>query len=104
MCFCLVRSWARSTRGAAGTEVTTRRQNGRCPAASAAVPARLVAGQLPSDYSWSRTRAVLDWIEQELRPAIAGCGETEIAGLLAGLAGRFVWPGPSGAPSRGRPE
>ena len=39
-----------------------------------------------------------------LRPAVAGCGAAEIAGLLAGLDGRFVPPGPSGAPSRGRPE
>ena len=39
-----------------------------------------------------------------LRPAVAACGAAEIAGLLAGLDGRFVPPGPSGAPSRGRPE
>ncbi len=51
-----------------------------------------------------RTRRVLDWIARVLRPTIAVCGEAEIAGLLAGLAGRFVPPGPSGAPSRGRPE
>jgi cobaltochelatase CobN len=50
------------------------------------------------------TRPVLDWIAHTLRPAIAACGTSEIAGLLAGLAGRFVAPGPSGAPSRGRPE
>ncbi|HYV88413.1 MAG TPA: cobaltochelatase subunit CobN, partial [Candidatus Polarisedimenticolia bacterium] len=30
--------------------------------------------------------------------------EAEIAGLLSGLDGRFVAPGPSGAPTRGRPE
>ncbi|OIR09198.1 aerobic cobaltochelatase subunit CobN [mine drainage metagenome] len=47
---------------------------------------------------------VLDWIDTELRPAIAACGEAEIAGLLRGLAGRFVPPGPSGAPTRGRPD
>jgi cobaltochelatase CobN len=39
-----------------------------------------------------------------LRPAVAACGEAELAGLLGGLDGRFVQPGPSGAPSRGRPE
>ena len=53
---------------------------------------------------WHRARAVLDWIARELRPAVAACGRGEIAGVLAGLAGRFVAPGPSGAPSRGRPE
>ncbi len=39
-----------------------------------------------------------------MRPAVAACGSAEIAGLLAGLDGRLVPPGPSGAPSRGRPE
>jgi cobaltochelatase CobN len=39
-----------------------------------------------------------------LRPAVAACGAAETAGILAGLDGRFVAPGPSGAPSRGRPE
>ena len=32
------------------------------------------------------------------------CGDAEMAGLLAGLDGHLVMPGPSGAPSRGRPE
>jgi cobaltochelatase CobN len=65
---------------------------------------RLVAGEARSEPSWLQTRAVLDWIERQLRPSVAGCGEAELAGLLAGLDGRFVSPGPSGAPSRGRPE
>jgi cobaltochelatase CobN len=39
-----------------------------------------------------------------LRPAVAESGLGELAGLLSGLDGRFVRPGPSGAPSRGRPE
>ena len=34
----------------------------------------------------------------------AQTGAAEIAGILAGLDGRAVAPGPSGAPSRGRPE
>ena len=48
--------------------------------------------------------AVLDEIATRLGPAVDACGEAEIAGLLAGLDGRFVAPGPSGAPTRGRPE
>ena len=47
---------------------------------------------------------MLDAIASELRPAVEACGAAEIAGLLRGLAGRFVAPGPSGAPTRGRPE
>jgi cobaltochelatase CobN len=69
-----------------------------------ALSLRLVAGEARPDQSWQRTRAVLDWIERQLRPAVAGCGGAELAGLLAGLDGRLVPPGPSGAPSRGRPE
>jgi cobaltochelatase CobN len=64
---------------------------------------RLVAGE-PAPAAWQRTRAVLGFIEQRLRPTVTGCGAAEIAGLLAGLDGRFVPPGPSGAPTRGRLE
>ena len=48
--------------------------------------------------------AVLDWLRTSLAPALDASGAAEIAGLLRGLDGRFVPPGPSGAPSRGRPE
>ena len=69
-----------------------------------ALALRLVAGELPAEPGWQRSRAVLNWIERHLRPAVASCGAAELAGLLAGLDGRLVLPGPSGAPSRGRPE
>ncbi len=65
---------------------------------------RLVAGDAQPESGWRQARAVLDWIACDLRPSVASCGAAEIAGLLAGLSGRFVPPGPSGAPSRGRPE
>ena len=55
--------------------------------------------------SWTARAAVLDAIEQtSLRPPRRACGAAEIAGVLAGLDGRFVAPGPSGAPTRGRPD
>jgi cobaltochelatase CobN len=41
-------------------------------------------------------------IHGEVAPALDRCGASELAGLLAGLDGRFVAPGPSGAPTRGR--
>ena len=50
------------------------------------------------------TAAVLNWISTHLAPAIDACGPAEIEGLLKGLSGRFVPPGPSGAPTRGRPD
>ncbi len=45
---------------------------------------------------------VVERILGEVAPALDCCGEHELAGLLLGLDGRFVPPGPSGAPSRGR--
>jgi cobaltochelatase CobN len=69
-----------------------------------ALALRLVAGEIELEPTWQKTRAVLGWINETLRPAVAACGAREIAGLLAGLDGKFVPPGPSGAPSRGRPE
>jgi cobaltochelatase CobN len=45
---------------------------------------------------------VIARIRREVAPALDACGPRELAGLLAGLDGRFVEPGPSGAPTRGR--
>ncbi|ABC24160.1 cobaltochelatase subunit CobN [Rhodospirillum rubrum] len=64
----------------------------------------LVSGARPADPAWPRTAAVLDTVFTTLGPAVDACGPAEIAGLLSGLDGRFVDPGPSGAPSRGRPD
>ncbi len=66
-----------------------------------AMASKLVAGaDCPAD--WPATSAVLAEIEAHVRPAVAGCGPAEIGALLKGLSGRFVPPGPSGAPTRGR--
>jgi cobaltochelatase CobN len=65
---------------------------------------RLVSGAQSCDPAWERTRAVLDWIDATLRRAIDACGGAEMAAFLRGLDGRFVRPGPSGAPTRGRPD
>jgi cobaltochelatase CobN len=65
---------------------------------------QLVAGLQPCNGGWSRTQAVLDWIDVKLRPVIDACGAAEIGAFLRGLDGRFVRPGPSGAPTRGRPD
>ena len=47
---------------------------------------------------------VLDWMVDELTPHLRQSGQAEMAALMAALAGKFVAPGPSGAPSRGRPD
>ncbi|WP_102961093.1 cobaltochelatase subunit CobN [Mangrovicella endophytica] len=66
--------------------------------------AALVDGSARPEPTWAQARAVLDGIASTLKPAVQACGTAEIAGLLAGLDGRFVEPGPSGAPTRGRPD
>ncbi len=68
------------------------------------VAAKLVSGDIPCPDDWPRTRAVLAEIETRLKPAVVSSGPAEIQGLLKGLAGTFVPPGPSGAPTRGRPD
>jgi cobaltochelatase CobN len=47
---------------------------------------------------------VLEQIATHLAPAVAACGPAEMAGLLTALDGRAIPPGPSGAPTRGRPD
>ena len=64
--------------------------------------ARLVAGEAAPEAGWRRTRAVLERIAETIRPAVMESGACEIAGVLTALDGRFVAPGPSGAPTRGR--
>ncbi|WP_337266676.1 cobaltochelatase subunit CobN [Oryzifoliimicrobium ureilyticus] len=66
--------------------------------------AELVAGELECPEGWARTRAVLKRVEEEIKPSLVACGRSEIEALLRGLDGRSVAPGPSGAPTRGRPD
>lgn len=62
----------------------------------------LVAGEIIAPNDWSASKAVLEWIDAHLRPTLKQCGDNEIHGLLHALDGRFLEPGPSGAPTRGR--
>jgi cobaltochelatase CobN len=62
----------------------------------------LVSGDAAIDPAWSATAAVMDCVENRMRPAVEISGHAEIAAMLTGLDGRFVSPGPSGAPTRGR--
>ncbi len=52
----------------------------------------------------ARSDAVLTAMREDLGPRVDACGKAEALALLAGLDGRFVTPGPSGAPTRGRPD
>jgi cobaltochelatase CobN len=65
---------------------------------------QLLSGPTKPDPAWTRTAAVLAWITDKLRPSIEASGDAEIGAFLRGLDGRFIRPGPSGAPTRGRPD
>ena len=64
----------------------------------------LVGGRRPCPESWTGTRAVLTEANERIRPALEACAAAEIRGVLTALDGRFLEPGPSGAPTRGRPD
>ena len=64
----------------------------------------LVGGFRACPASWGGTRAVLAEASGRVRPAVEACAAAEIRGVLTALEGRFVEPGPSGAPTRGRPD
>jgi len=97
--------WAESRPEAlAGLSVDPWRSNGDTVERLELLASELVSGRLAVDPSWFRTAAVLNELDTTLRPAVESCGESEITGLLRGLDGRFVEPGTSGAPTRGRPD
>lgn len=62
----------------------------------------LVSGTENLAGDCARTREVMAFIDEDLRPRVASCGDAEISAILRGLDGRFIQPGPSGAPTRGR--
>ena len=66
--------------------------------------AQLVSGDADCPVDWPETQAVLSVINDHLRQRVEACGQAEISGFMAALDGRFVNPGPSGAPTRGRPD
>ncbi|MFP3607622.1 cobaltochelatase subunit CobN, partial [Paraburkholderia sp. SIMBA_053] len=47
---------------------------------------------------------VLERLRDDILPRLDACGPHELMHLKRGLEGRFVPPGPSGSPSRGRPD
>ncbi|TYC50387.1 cobaltochelatase subunit CobN [Rhodobacterales bacterium] len=64
----------------------------------------LIAGDRIVPQDWSRVRGVLTEIEERIRPSVTTSGDAELGAVLSALGGEFVEPGPSGAPSRGRPD
>jgi cobaltochelatase CobN len=62
---------------------------------------RTIDGEYPKPPS--QTRQELDWMRDRLLPALKQTDQ-ELAHLLKGLGGRYIPSGPSGAPTRGRPD
>ncbi|WP_031361702.1 cobaltochelatase subunit CobN [Caballeronia sordidicola] len=58
----------------------------------------------PSDAAGPNTSQVLTRLNGDLLARLDACGPQELKQLQRGLDGRFVPPGPSGSPSRGRPD
>ncbi|MEM9626635.1 MAG: cobaltochelatase subunit CobN [Pseudomonadota bacterium] len=85
-----------------GTGGTTWRSAGDTVERLELLARALVNGEEEAEPAWTSTRLVLREIETRIRPMIEASGRLEIQNLLAGLDGRFVKPGASGAPTRGR--
>lgn len=56
------------------------------------------------DHRWPATRPVMEALHGEILPRLRPCGPAESQALLTALDGRAIPPGPSGAPTRGRPD
>lgn len=61
-------------------------------------------GQAPDLDGLPQTTLVLERIRSDLAPRLDACGEQELLQFSRGLRGLFIPPGPSGSPSRGRPD
>ncbi|MEM9138837.1 MAG: cobaltochelatase subunit CobN, partial [Pseudomonadota bacterium] len=61
----------------------------------------LLAGEDPPGPA---SAAVLGDVHDRILPSLRASGPAETQALLDGLDGRFIAPGPSGAPTRGRPD
>ena len=63
-----------------------------------------ISGRLVCPEGMKKTSTILANIENELKPLVQSCADNELKGIFSALDGKFVDPGPSGAPTRGRPE
>ncbi|CAH2924791.1 MAG: Aerobic cobaltochelatase CobN subunit (EC [uncultured Paraburkholderia sp.] len=54
--------------------------------------------------SLPQAERVIERLRDDVLPRLDACGTQEMMQLRRGLEGRFVPPGPSGSPSRGRPD
>ena len=62
----------------------------------------LIEGTERPESGWRRTRAVLEFVQRDLRPRVVASGPAELDACRHALDAKFLSPGPSGAPTRGR--
>lgn len=86
----------------AGVDGSPWRTNGDTVERIELLARQLINGTVQPGSIWHSTQAVLTEVEAIVGPAVHASGPAEIESLLKGLDGRFVEPGPSGAPTRGR--
>ena len=70
----------------------------------ASEPAAAVTARPTLPAPGPTTRAALDRIRRQLLPRLLACGQAEREAFLRGLEGGRIAAGPSGAPTRGRPD
>jgi cobaltochelatase CobN len=58
----------------------------------------------PPPTTGERTRVLLGHLRHDLMPRLLACPDAERRALIQGLAGERIAAGPSGAPTRGRPD
>ena len=63
---------------------------------------QLISSEINCPGDWIETNMVLEQVNHHILPSVETCGEEEINNLVLGLDGKFVLPGSSGAPTRGR--
>lgn len=63
---------------------------------------KLIAQPESCARDWPKTQVVIQGVQQTVLPVLALSGPSELNGIMTALDGRFVAPGPSGAPTRGR--
>ncbi|CAG4893253.1 cobaltochelatase subunit CobN [Paraburkholderia gardini] len=64
----------------------------------------LQAGAVYQADTLPQAERVIERLRNDILPRLDACGPQEMLQLGRGLEGRFVPPGPSGSPSRGRPD
>ena len=62
----------------------------------------IVSRDVDLDSAWLKTSKVMEFLENIIKPLVLLSGSSELKSVCDALEGKFIAPGPSGAPTRGR--